>query len=82
MGQSKMEIKKFEGFGRKLMVKFTCRRCKVEAYRPLYDCLPSDGPVRDLYDLKAPKEWEDGGFYYPTLCPECAKKYKRFMEGE
>ena len=77
-----MEITEFEGFDRKLMVKFTCRRCRAEAYKPLYDCLPSDCPVRFLSDLKAPKEWQDGGFYYPTFCPDCAKKYERFMNGE
>ena len=77
-----MEIKEFEGFGRKLMVEFSCRRCNAKAYKPLFDCLPSDYPVRNLSDLKAPKEWQDGGFYYPTFCPECAEKYERFMNGE
>ena len=47
-----MEIKEFEGFGRKLMVEFSCRRCNVKAYKPLFDCLPSDYPVRNLSDLK------------------------------
>ena len=77
-----MEIKEFEGFDRKLMVEFSCRRCKTKAYKPLFDCLPNDCPVRDLSDLKAPEEWKDGGFYYPIFCPECAEKYEKFMNGE
>lgn len=77
-----MEIREFEGHGRKIVVEFTCRRCKTKVYKPLVDCLPSDCAVRGLYDLKAPKEWKDGGFYHPTLCPECAEKYEKFMNGE
>lgn len=77
-----MQINEFEGFGRKLMVSFTCRRCKKIAAKPLKDCLPNDCPVRNLSDLKAPAGWRDGGFYYPTFCPECAKKYDQFIRGE
>lgn len=77
-----MEIREFEGHGRKLMVEFSCRRCKTTAYKPLVDCLPSDCAARGLYDLNAPEEWKDGGFYHPTLCPECAEKYEKFMNGE
>ena len=77
-----MEIKEFEGFGRKILVEFSCRRCNTKAYKPLFDCLPKDCPVRNLSDLKAPEEWKDGGFYYPTFCPECAEKYEKFMNGE
>lgn len=77
-----MEIPEFEGFGRTIMVQFKCYRCKAIAVRPLKDCLPSEWDVRNLSDLKAPKEWRDGGFYYPTFCPDCNVKYERFMQGE
>lgn len=77
-----MEIKSFEGFGRTLMVQFTCQRCKAVELRPLIDCLPSDTPTNGLYDLKAPPKWRDGGFYYPLLCQECYKKYTKFMRME
>ena len=77
-----MEIKEFEGHGRKMMVEFSCYRCGKKAYKPLKNCLPSDCPVRFMSDLKAPAEWRDGGFYYPTFCPDCADKYDKFMKGD
>ena len=77
-----MEIPNFEGHGRKIMVEFLCYRCKKKAIKPLKDCLPSDCPVRFMSDLKAPAEWRDGGFYYPTFCRDCAEKYDQFMRGE
>ena len=77
-----MEINSFEGHGRTLMVRFMCWRCKKTVARPLKDCLPTEGPMRNLYDLTPPKDWRNGGFYYPTFCPECAEKYDHFMRGE
>lgn len=77
-----MEIPDLEGFGRTIMVRFMCYRCKTTASRPLKDCLPSDSGVRDLSDLKPPANWRNGGFYYPTFCPDCAKKYDEFMRGD
>ena len=48
----------------------------------LEECIKEqDVYYRDLYDLRPPKEWEDGGFYYPLFCPECAKAYELFMKG-
>ena len=64
-----MEIKDFEGFGRKLMVEFSCRRCNAKAYKPLFDCLPSDYPVRNLSDLKAPKKMGRRRFLLSHLLP-------------
>lgn len=77
-----MEINKFSEHGRTIMVKFDCARCGKAAYRPLDDCLPSDYAVRNLSDLKPPPDWRNGGFYYPTFCPECAEKYDQFMMGK
>lgn len=77
-----MEIPDFEGHGRTMMVRFRCWRCKEVEYKQLKDCLPRDCPVRFMSDLKAPADWRDGGFYYPTFCPKCADKYDRFMKGE
>ena len=76
-----MNIPKYEGYGRTIMVRFQCRRCEKIALRKLEDCVPSDSPVRDLYDLIPPKEWKNGGFYYPTFCPDCAKAYDQFING-
>ena len=74
-----IEIPGYEGHGRTIMVEFMCWRCKTRAYRPLKDCVPLDHGIRFMSDLRAPDKWEDGGFYYPMLCPECAKKYQDFM---
>ena len=77
-----MEIPDFEGHGRTIMVLFRCWRCNKVEYKPLKDCLPTECGVRFMSDLRAPSTWRDGGFYYPTFCPECAEKYDRFMKGE
>ena len=77
-----MKIDNFESCGRKLLVEFKCKRCKTTATRSLEDCMnESKECYRDLYDLRPPKEWKDGGFYYPTFCPDCAKAYEQFMSG-
>lgn len=73
----------YETHGRRLLVEFKCYRCKTTATRTLKECeKDSQECFRDLYDLHPPSEWKDGGFYYPLFCPECAKKYERFMNGE
>lgn len=77
-----MEIPAYEGYGRTIMVRFRCQRCKVTADRQLKDCRPNGYAIRNLSDLAAPEGWYDGGFYYPTLCKECAEKYDKFMNGE
>ena len=78
-----MEIKNFEMQGRKLLVEFKCQRCKKTATRPLEECISECKECyRGLYDLRPPKEWQDGGFYYPLFCPDCAKAHEQFMRGE
>lgn len=77
-----MNIDPRETHGRRLLVEFKCRRCKAVAVRPLVDCLADEHTsASHLYDLSPPKEWRDGGFYYPMFCPKCAEAYDRFMEG-
>ena len=77
-----MEIKQYETHGRKLLVQFKCYRCKTTTARPLEDCINENKECyRNLYDLKPPEKWKDGGFYYPLFCPECAKAYELFMKG-
>lgn len=77
-----MDIKQYQTHGRKLMVEFKCYRCGITAIRPLKDCMEEKREYyQDLYDLRPPKEWKDGGFYYPLFCPDCARAYERFMKG-
>lgn len=77
-----MNIVQYESHGRKLLVEFKCYRCETTATRPLEECMEENTEgYRDLYDLRPPKEWKDGGFYYPLFCHECAEAYKRFMKG-
>lgn len=78
-----MTINQFESHGRTLLVEFECRRCKTTAIRPLAECMSEckEG-YRDLYDLNPPKNWKDGGFYYPIFCPECKLAYEKFMNNE
>ena len=75
-----MEIRTYETHGRKLLVEFTCQRCKKTATKPLEECMKQDNECyQDLYNLSPPKEWQDGGFYYPLFCPDCKKAYEEFM---
>lgn len=76
------QIKSYETHGRKLMVEFKCYRCKKTETRPLEDCVneKKEGYI-DLYDLNPPKDWRNGGFYYPMFCPQCAREYDLFMKG-
>lgn len=68
--------------GRRLMVEFKCCRCQITALRDFDECMrASPEYCRGLYDLKPPKDWQNGGFYYPLFCPGCAKAYERFMKG-
>ena len=77
-----MELKGYETHGRKLMVEFKCYRCKKTEIRSLEECMKEATEYfRGLYDLKPPKGWEDGGFYYPMFCPDCKKAYEDFMKG-
>ena len=79
----KMEFRNFETHGRKLMVEFRCRRCGKTAIRPLEECCEEARECfQALYDLKPPKGWRDGGFYYPLFCPDCKKAYEEFMNGK
>ena len=76
-----MEIKYFEGYGRKLLVEFTCRRCRKTATMSFEECInkSKECTFRGLYDLRPPEKWYDGGFYYPLFCPDCKKAYDEFL---
>ena len=75
-----MEINNIKTHGRTLLVEFKCYRCNKTETRTLEEYLNEASEYyRDLYDLKPPTGWQDGGFYYPLFCPDCKKAYERFM---
>lgn len=76
-----MQLKDIEFGDRKVMIEFTCRRCGEKTYRPLKDCL-SEVDYNNLWDLRPPADWENGGFYYPIFCPACSEAHKKFMNME
>lgn len=77
-----MTLVRYESHGRKLMVEFKCYRCKKTEIRSLEECMEEVAEYfQGLYDLKPPKEWKDGGFYYPMFCPKCAKENEMFLKG-
>lgn len=77
-----MNFTHYETHGRKLMVEFKCSRCKKTEIRPLAECMNEQKECfRNLYDLRPPQDWQDGGFYYPMFCPDCKKAYEDFMKG-
>lgn len=63
------------------MVEFRCRRCKKTAIRPLETCM-HEVDYDSLTDFRPPKDWKNGGFYYPIFCPECAEAHQKFMNME
>ena len=78
-----MQINRYETHGRRLLVEFTCRRCRTRAVRSLEECMNEQKECyRELYDLAPPEGWKNGGFYYPLFCPECAKAYELFIDGK
>ena len=77
-----MEIRSYETHGRRLMVEFTCQRCRTTSFRPLEDCMKGIQCFQNLYDLVPPSGWYNGGFYHRMLCKNCKEKYDRFMRGE
>ena len=77
-----IQIPEYEGHGRRVLIEFMCYRCKTKVVRALKDCNPTDGPPMNMSDYRPPAGWRNGGFYYPTFCPDCAKKYDEFMKGD
>ena len=79
-----MEIKGFESSNRRLMIEFSCRRCRRVELEPLESAvarMDDYSPFR-LDDIPYPAGWKDGGFFYNILCPDCAAAYERFMNME
>lgn len=77
-----MNVAVYEAHGRKLLVEFKCYRCEKTETRPLEECMEEAKEYfMGLHDLRPPKEWKDGGFYYPLFCHECSEAYERFMKG-
>lgn len=63
--------------GRKLLVQFTCSRCKKK------ECLPYDEVmIREHYDQlrysQLPKDWGKIG-YSSIACADCVKAFELFM---
>lgn len=73
-----------ETHGRRLLVEFKCYRCGTRVVRSFDECLSevAESGFRDLHDMRPPSGWRDGGFYYPTFCPDCAAAYDEFMKGK
>lgn len=67
--------------GRTLMVMFTCKRCGIEFIDTLESHKDDDeGHFDFLHRIKPPPGWGTVG-YGDLLCPDCARKYKKFMNG-
>lgn len=77
-----MDICTYEEHGRKLLVEFKCRRCGTTALRPLQESVKEADYIQGLWSLNPPKEWYNGGFYYPLFCPDCKRAYDEFMDGK
>ncbi len=69
----------YSGYGRTLMVKFHCLRCKREEIDELSNRDTNDG-YGSLNAIEHPKGWETYGFN--LLCPECAQALKDFINNK
>ena len=70
-----------ESHDRRVIIEFRCRRCGTTSYRSAEECI-SEVDYNNLWDLRPPADWENGGFYYPIFCPACAEAYQKFMNME
>ncbi len=63
--------------GRKLMIQFTCGRCKVTSFCS-YDEMMDGETYGYLRNSKLPKGW--GKISYSIIaCPTCVKEFEKFM---
>lgn len=75
-----MDISKLrETHGRRLLVEFTCRRCKTKITRPFSECFPEVDYFHNLDDFSPKNGWSGG---YTMLCSSCKAAYDEFMNGE
>lgn len=71
---------KYEDDGRKLMVEFTCSRCKTTRIEELE---PLDKKAGDHYGhlsfIDPPNGWSKWSYYGLLLCDDCTRKLAEFM---
>ena len=67
----------YERNGIRLMVEFTCFRCKGTRVEPLEPLVPNDEGAPFLRNLKRPEGWSE--IDYSLFCPTCTYEFKEFM---
>lgn len=82
-----MAINDYDHNGVKLLVQFTCCRCKkvhVEDYGPLVEKVSNsrDGFYGHLHELPKPKGWTDYLIHSRLLCDTCTAALEKFFKGE
>lgn len=71
------QFNEYERNGRRLMVEFTCRRCKGARVEPLEPLVDNEG-YGYLHNINEPEGWTE--LCGILLCPTCTKELKEFME--
>ena len=81
------QFREYESGGVKLLVQFTCCRCKkVQVYdlEPLAQSISNsrDGFYGDLHELPKPDGWTDYLIHSRLLCDTCTAALEEFFKGE
>lgn len=75
------QFSRYQDSGRRLMVEFTCLRCKITRIEELE---PLDKKAGDHYgnlsSLGIPDGWTQWHYSGILLCGDCTQKLKEFME--
>lgn len=69
------QFNEYERDGRRLMIEFTCRRCKGTRVEPLEPLMSNEG-YGYLHNIKTPEGWEE---IYGLFCPTCVDEFKMFV---
>lgn len=72
-----------KGYGRELLIQFSCYRCKKTQIETLES---ASARSEDHYDyinhIRLPKGWSEERCNSVVLCDECTIKLQRFLKGE
>ena len=75
-----MTFNNIETKGRRMLVEFTCCRCKTTQIKTLKDCMDEEKEhYGNIENFRPPNGWEYGRHHFSLFCPKCKKEYEEFM---
>ena len=72
-----------KGYGRELLIQFSCYRCKKTHIETLESATArSEDHYDHINHIRLPKGWSEERYNSVVLCDECTIKLQRFFKGE